>query len=212
VKPQPIVSRRLAELEAKIDAVEAPNPSLRGDRLDDALFQEWTNSVLSLLQRVFGERSSHFTNFKDLYVREHGSQFWFNQLKGVFRSAKSDYEGGYLFNLESLVSAEVAEDILEQSSLLLKSKYKDAACVLAGAALETALGRLCVNSGLPKAKMDRMNADLAKQGIYNVGMQKQITAWADRRNNAAHANFGAYTAADVESMIEGVRRFIGEHL
>ena len=57
-----------------------------------------------------------------------------------------------------------------------------------------------------------MNADLRKAGIYNVGMQKQITAWADRRNSAAHGDWHEYTDDDVKAMIEGVNRFIAERL
>jgi len=57
-----------------------------------------------------------------------------------------------------------------------------------------------------------MNADLYKLGLYNSGMQKQITAWVDRRNNAAHGKWDAYTEEDVKDMINGINRFIAEHL
>jgi hypothetical protein len=54
---------------------------------------------------------------------------------------------------------------------------KFAAAVIAGTVLETALRQLC---------LDRMNADLAKAGVYNSLMQKRITALAAIRNRAAH--------------------------
>lgn len=57
-----------------------------------------------------------------------------------------------------------------------------------------------------------MNADLSKAGVYNLGMQKQITAWAERRNNAAHGKWNAYTEADVNAMIEGVTRLIADYI
>jgi len=57
-----------------------------------------------------------------------------------------------------------------------------------------------------------MNADLAKAGVYNISMQKQITAWAGKGNDAAHGNWDNYTKEDVADMINGVQRFIAENL
>jgi hypothetical protein len=71
---------------------------------------------------------------------------------------------------------------------------------------------LCTRQGIPHGKLDKMNADLCKAGIYNMGWQKQITAWAERRNKAAHGDWSAYNADDVEDMIKGVNRFIAEYL
>jgi hypothetical protein len=56
-----------------------------------------------------------------------------------------------------------------------------------------------------------MNVELCKAGVYNMAMQKQVTAWVARRNNAAHGNWSAYNHADVDDLIKGVRRFIAEH-
>ena len=59
-------------------------------------------------------------------------------------------------------------------------------------------------------KLDTMNADLAKAGVYNLLKQKQITALADLRNKAAHG-LGGFTSKDVESMIQDVRRFMEDY-
>ncbi|MHC4196790.1 MAG: DUF4145 domain-containing protein, partial [Planctomycetota bacterium] len=136
----------------------------------------------------------------------------FDRCKGVFKAAKSDYEGGYLFKIESLVSAEVIDDVLEQAEYLLDNGQKDPACVVARVALETTLKKMCDKDNLSKGKLDKMNADLAKTGIYNKSMQKQITAWAGRGNDAAHGNWDNYTKEDVAEMIGGVQRFIAENL
>ena len=60
-------------------------------------------------------------------------------------------------------------------------------------------------------KMDTMNADLAKQGVYNKLMQKRITMLADIRNKAAHGEWDKFTKADVEDMLRGVRQFMETH-
>ena len=48
--------------------------------------------------------------------------------------------------------------------------------------------------------------------MHNMAKQKQITAWADLRNNAAHGNWSEYNAADVKDFLDGVQRFIADFL
>jgi hypothetical protein len=59
-------------------------------------------------------------------------------------------------------------------------------------------------------KMDKMNADLARAGVYNVLVQKRITTLADLRNKAAHGDTASYSSADVAEMIPQVRRLVEE--
>ena len=60
--------------------------------------------------------------------------------------------------------------------------------------------------------MDPLNVALAKAGVYNVLMQKQVTAWADLRNKAAHAQWDQYDAEQVSQMLVGVRKFCMDYL
>ncbi|NBM14971.1 hypothetical protein GUY61_04645 [Streptomyces sp. GC420] len=62
-------------------------------------------------------------------------------------------------------------------------------------------------NGSPK-KADTMNADLKKAGVYDGLQQKQITAWMDLRNKAAHGNYTDYDAPQVRLFIDGVRGFM----
>ena len=56
-----------------------------------------------------------------------------------------------------------------------------------------------------------MNADLAKKGAYGKNDQKQVTAWAAIRNNAAHKEYDKYTAELVKLMIAWTRDFISKN-
>jgi len=60
--------------------------------------------------------------------------------------------------------------------------------------------------------MDPLNVALAKAGVYNVLVQKQVTAWADLRNKAAHARWTEYDAEQVSHMLAGVRKFCADYL
>lgn len=215
-----LIQKRLDELAvkgaaiatAKFAVVISPRTGKTADRVRSADTQGWATSVLSLLHQAFGEASIHSKQFQSQLSSFNGDLQSFNTLYAVFNAAKEDYEGGYLFNLRSLVKAEVLSDALDQAGELLASGYKDPACVLAGISLEIAIKDLATRSSLPLGKLDKMNADLCKAGTYNVAKQKQVTAWADLRNKSAHGDWSAYSEADVLDMINGVERFIADHL
>lgn len=222
MKVDTVIRRRFEELEQKATYLLANKAlSFRDQQgtsiytVDAVEFLTWSTSTLSLLQRVFGENSIHFQHFRQHQTKAYTGDIFeshFERCRAIFQAAREDYEGGYLFDIRGLIRAEVFSDVLEQATGLLQAGYKDAACVVTGVALETTLKELCARNGIPVSKLDRMNADLCKAGIYNMGMQKQITAWAERRNKAAHGDWNEYNAADVEDMTRGVTRLIAEYL
>jgi len=215
MKHEQIILRRFDELTKKANIIEQTK-YITGYgsswAVDSEKYYEWATSVMGLIQNVFGKDSPHCINFKSSYDEFSGYYSRFQKSLGIFNAAKEDYEGGYLFKIKMLVSAEVLDSVLDQASELLEAGYKDPACIVAGIVLETALRELCKNNSISLGKLDKMNADLCKLGLYNVGMQKQITAWADRRNNAAHGNWSEYTKEDVNDMINGINRFLADHL
>jgi hypothetical protein len=128
---------------------------------------------------------------------------------------QADIEAGWLATVGELLNAETFSDFLEMSEELLDKGYKDAAAVIAGSVLESHLRLMATkaeietvtSSGKPRSA-DAINADLAKAQVYNKLQQKQITAWQDIRNSAAHGDYGEYEASDVDRLIEGIRGFL----
>ena len=113
-----------------------------------------------------------------------------------------------------LITADTFDDILAQSEYLLEGGYKDAAAVLIGAVLESTLRKLCDKNGLIYADKTTINPlnDLLKDKTYNALVYKQIIAWADLRNNAAHGHFDKYDKKQVQHMFEWAKDFIGNQL
>jgi len=211
-----LIERRFSELTEEMEAVGAGAewiPDAETLIVPRDAFKGWATSALSLLQRTFGEDSIHYQNLLAEFKAFRGYSSELEDCRAIFLAAKEDYEGGYLFNVRALVKAEVlVDDVLEQATALLQAEYKDPACVLAGVALETTLKELATSKGISHNKADRMNADLCKAEVYNMGMQKQITAWLHLRNAAAHGNWEDYNNAQVEDMVNGVSRFIADYL
>jgi hypothetical protein len=167
-------------------------------------------SCLGLLERTFGSQSSQFQKFNDLFPKFHD----FTPIKkalGILKSAKEDYEGGFAFDSRAIIEAEVFGDFLEQATYLCESGYFQAAAVLAGSTLEDALRRLCNRAGIilsSKPKLELMNTELAKKGIYNTLTQKMVTYLADIRNKAAHGKVDEFCKDDVTQMIKQIRSFL----
>ena len=136
----------------------------------------------------------------------------FQEIKLIFLAFKDDYEKGYLSSIKTLIQAEVFENQLEQSEELLKSGYILASAVIAGVVLETGIREICTRENISHGKLDKMNADLAKAGIYNKLQQKRITALADIRNSAAHGKESKFSSEDVTMMIRDIENFLAKYL
>ena len=130
------------------------------------------------------------------------------------RITKKEIEDGLFFSVSELAKAEVFSDFLESGKHFLNEGYKDAAAIIIGGVLEDKLKTMCMKSGIAHETADGrhltiepLNVNLRKADVYNELMKKQITAWSDLRNNAAHARYNEYTAKQVENMYDFVVDF-----
>jgi hypothetical protein len=214
------LTQRFIELEDQFEKIKQTKKVISGgfgpiDTIDTGLFTSWKVKVKNLLVTACGENSQHFIAFlkgeNSIYSMESEYSI-FERTGAIFDAAKEDYEGGYLSSLKQLVQAEVFESELEQSEELLSSGYKLASAVIAGVVLETALRDLCSQHEIPHGKLDTMNGQLAKKGLYTKLQQKQITAIADIRNSAAHGKLELFSEQDVKNMIRDIESFLINHM
>jgi hypothetical protein len=221
MKLDPLLSKGFEELEREAEKLNRYTTIKPGvTRLNNepiyivgfAEFKGWGTRVLNMLQRGFGEDSIHFKEFARIFSRSSGEVSEFETCREILLSAKKDFEGGFLFNYSALVKAEVLDDVLEQAKALLNARYKDAACIIIGIALETTLKELATRAEIPLGKLEKINTELCKAGVYNMAKQKQITAWAELRNKAAHGEWTEYDSDDVRSFHDGVQRFVADYL
>jgi hypothetical protein len=211
--------RRFDELCQQAETLEASkrrerSPLMEGTYIDASEFLKWRIQVRHLIATVCGKECQHFQLLDQVDRAVGGDTNYgiFSRLKAVLLAAKEDYEGGYLHKIRNLIQADVFDSELEQAGELLASGYKTPAAVIAGIVLETSLRQMCQDNGLPTGKLDKMNADLAKAGVYSKLVQKQITALADIRNNAAHGHDDQFIEGDVTNMIRDVRSVLASCL
>lgn len=176
---------------------------------------EWKLKVQNIIELTAGKNSTYLKKFSEIesvkYLPDQTYPYFIKQF-ALLNALKDDYENGFLVSLKSLVEANVFDTELEQAKELLSSKYKLAAAVIAGVVLETALRSLCDKEKILHGKLNKMNEDLAKAGIYNSLQQKKITALADIRNSAAHGKDSEFELKDVENMIRDIESFLANYL
>jgi len=193
-------------------------------------YSEWSGNYVDMGLQV-GFRSATLSFIKNLYGELHPFYIDFNErVKGqafhetenginILTAIRSEVENDWLISIKSMVSAEIFSDFLEMGKYLLDQNYKDPSAVMIGSVLEEHLRLLCKNNNvsidfvnnsgdtIPK-KADTMNSDLVKASVYGVLEQKNVTAWLDLRNRAAHGKYTEYTQGQVELMYQGILNFI----
>jgi hypothetical protein len=190
-----------------------------GEQVDGGSMRGFRSASLSFVQRVYGEQHPHYKELSATTDQSYPGNAE-NGL-GILRVIRGEIAGGWLSTVKGLVTAEVFTDYMEMAEYLLQSSYKDAAGVIAGSTLEAHLRQLCIKNGIlvtqPKngknvpVKADTLNNELTKAEVYNMADQKQVTAWLDLRNKAAHGEYTAYSKEQIEGMVSGVINFIARN-
>jgi hypothetical protein len=183
------------------------------------LFKEFESSSLSFILDLYGEKHPYYTNFKT--NANISKPPYVEAGRGILNSIKTEIDRGWLTTIKGLVSAEIFTDFLETAEYLLEQKYKDPSAVIIGSTLEEHLRQLCRKNNLPvedfkgsknvPKKADTLNNDLAAAAIYNKLDQKNVTAWLDLRNKAAHGHYSEYGQEQVENLLRGVTEFMTRH-
>lgn len=189
------------------------------DVVSAELFNELRSSSLSFLRNTFGTDHPFYKEFDTTAQEAYTHQA--KIARGILKAAKTEIDGGWMFTVKGLISAEIFSDFLEMSDYLLKEGFKDAAAVMIGSVLEEHLRHLCIKNGIPTyvsrdgnpiaKKVDLLNADLASKEVYNKLDQKSVTSWLDLRNKAAHGKYGEYSPEQVDIMHQGVTNFISRN-
>lgn len=173
------------------------------------------------IHRIAGKPSVYVDQCEEITKKGGYPGFLAKQLAGVIDSLRVDVSLGYLDSQRELIHGELFGDFLEMAQHLLDEGYKDAPAVIAGSLLEAHLRQLCLKAAIPidvksgagvtAKKADRLNSDLAAAEVYSKLDQKNVTAWLDLRNKAAHGLYDQYAQAQVALLISGVRDFVTRH-
>lgn len=188
-----------------------------GERESSTDYIRFRTQAMNLIRRSCGESSDHYQELKRL-AENHDTTtnpHYLTHCLGAVEAAHHDFEAGLLFDVRSLIAAELLGDFMDQAEVLLAAGYHVPAASLSGAILEDAMRKLCEKNNLicpAKSGINYLNSELARNNIYDTLIMKRITAIADIRNNADHGNFDKFTKEDVADMVKWVGRFTSDYL
>ncbi|SRR6266498_2216748 len=199
-----------------------------GSELGPERIQELSSIAVrggQLIQKLYGQGSQYEQRWKQVlatrqFTTMHGGYHeHVSELCGILKGVQHDIQSGMLVDFRRLLQAEIFADFLEMAEHLLDEGYKDAAAVLLGAVLEDSLRKIATAAGVatvaPNGKpltIDPLNVAIAKTGTYGALVQKQITTWANLRNDAAHGHFSKYDDGHVRQMLLFVQKFCADYL
>ena len=202
---------RFSELQREIDEM----PFEIGDEysskyVESGIWEKWSTSVESLIRASCGEDSPYYKNFRQELGTCSGYESEIKTLTGIFRSAKEAFEGGYLFDIERDITAEIFGDFVVLAKQALAEDNKNVAAVLAAAALEDALKRYAALNALnvdDKAMSDVINA-LKSKGLVSGAQKPMLAAMLKTRNLAMHAAWEKIEKPDVSGLIGFTEQFL----
>ena len=187
------------------------------DYIDSSKVNGFKAAALSFIERVYGKEHPYYEGFNTSVkvINPSGTKSGLE----ILNSIRQEIEGDWLFTVKGLIAAELFADFLEMADHLLEQGYKDPAAVINGSVLEEHLRQLCSANSIPieiennkgvliPKKADRLNSDLAKEGVYSKLDQKAVTMWLDLRNKAAHGKYDEYTSEQVTNMYSGITEFM----
>lgn len=219
-----VVLPQLDELIAKFEEIKKRKKKWDWSDIEDDEVSEFIAATLAAIHRAAGA-NSQFAKQADEIIGQHSAHFRSQAVPhvgGILRSLRHDVASGYLVSIQDLIHADMFSDFLEMAEHLLSEGYKDPSAVLIGGVLEEHLRKLCNKSSIstdyknskgisrPK-KAESMNTELAGQSVYLKLDQKNVTAWLDLRNKAAHGRYDEYTREQVELLLQNVRDFLVRH-
>jgi hypothetical protein len=209
-----------------LTAGEVIRPLTQQELEDKQKLEGWNLNYLSLLDQIIPPRSVHrkLLDEKGIVPREAHERL--NTRISQLKHLKDDFQKGFLGDLGLEIEAAIVADYMGQAEQLLaegqSGKYDHVpAAVLAGAVLEKSLRTLCDKQSPPISTVNDKGKPLTLNSLINVLKQnnlfneltaKQLRAWADIRNSAAHGQFDEFNRSDVDQMIRGINNFLALHM
>jgi hypothetical protein len=223
----------IAEGKLICNAVRVTPPHTYGDvavfcttyDCDEQRLEKWKTNCLTVFH-PFATNGTRLDKQVEAFSETTGEKPSIERALGILEAFRDDLEKGFLDDFLLKVEAEVAADYLGQAERLLDEGQSGTfdhvpAAVLTGAVLEKALRTLCdrqqpkiplLNAKGENKTLNPLIDDLKRAGVFNELKAKQLRAWADIRNKAAHGEFSEFTKGDVEQMIAGINNFLADYL
>jgi len=127
----------------------------------------------------------------------------------IVESVKSKFESS-LFDIKTLVHAELLDNEISEARVLLKNGYLRAAGAVAGVSLEAHLKSVCDSHQISYAKSATLAIynDSLKDVVYDVAEWRRIQHLTDLRNKCDHKKTDEPSEENIRDLLDGTDRII----
>lgn len=211
------------------------NESLENKQLSSFLFdnyESWYTKSLYIVRQLASERERDFVACYKLDRRKElsfdtyvisdmiqgvGVDYWLNKIVYLIRNQVNilcscyDKFDSKVFDLETLLQADVFDSEIESARHLLKNGFLRAAGAICGVILEKHLAKVCKNRGIAITKKDPSISDYndkLKDDAYDIVEWRRMQHLGDIRNLCDHEKHREPTKEEVEDLVNGTDRAI----
>ncbi|WP_200934874.1 hypothetical protein [Sphingopyxis sp. Root214] len=202
-------------------------------------YQKWYSESLAIVRQLIPDRVNDFTalyevpkgrkdiKFGNYVIHDYlqglrVSDSWgevkvdttaalpqFRIQRNIFESSEQRFKSS-LFEILSLVQADLLDDEIDAARVLLKNKFTRAAGAVAGVVLESHLKAVCGNHAIKIVKQNPtisvLNDLLKDNNIIDVSQWRFIQHLGDIRNLCDHKKAADPTSDQVQDLIDGVAK------
>lgn len=167
------------------------------------LYQTWLSSVSNLILLVARKDSHYLDEYKRLITNENMAMGIPSRVVlkmfGLLNSAREEWSGGMLRDIEYVIAAETFDDFLDHADSYHKAGKKIESSVLASAVLEDTIKKIAVKNSIEARgrTLDPLIDDLKAAGVFTPVKAKRAKAYAGIRNKALHAEWEDFDIKDV---------------
>lgn len=175
-----------SEGNALVQEFDATEPYERPSALERK-YNRWRKNVVGVLS--FAGLEPHLSEVVDIVDTSWDIGSKADQVAPLVESAVDLLERGFIGNLRMVLHAEMFATTVEEAKVLFEAGHMIPAAVLARIVVEGWLRDEAEKAGIQdseKARASRLNNALKEAGVFSVAKWRQVQAYLDVGNAAAH--------------------------
>ncbi|WP_457577603.1 hypothetical protein [Desulfomarina sp.] len=184
--------------------------------VDEQKFHDFRIAGLSLLSRIFGDTSQHYTCFKSEVTIPGSSRT--KRGIGILTSATRELQGNWLETTRGNITLEILEEFMDMARGYIEMNTPAAAIILMNAVLEKHLRNLCQANGIDiinrrqSTPAPKRSLQLASEGykkkLFDRGQNKKLLSWLELCGRINQDPTLTVSTEQADKMYRGLRRFL----
>jgi len=184
--------------------------------VNEQKFHDFRISGLSLLSRIFGDTSQHYTCFKSEVTIPGSSRT--KRGIGILTSATRELQGNWLETTRGNITSEILEEFMDMARVHIEKNAPAPAIILMIAVLEKHLRNLCQANGIdvinrqqstpaPKRSL-QLASDGYKKKLFDRAQNKKLLSWLDLCDRLNKDSTLTVSTEQADKMYRGIKRFL----